>query len=114
MAWEKRGNQKYYYRSERVGGRVRKQYYGRGKSAELMVRLEELEREQTKEQKQAEREKWRAEVQRLEAADPAVEDMWKATDQMVRAALLLAGYHQHNRGEWRRHRGKATEETAEE
>ena len=111
MAWEKRGNQKYYYKSERVGGRVRKQYYGRGKSAELLTWLEDLKREQVKEQKDLEREKWRAEVRQLEAADSAVDDLCKVTDQMVRAVLLLNGYHQHNRGEWRRRRGKAAEET---
>ena len=34
MAWEKRWNQRYYYRSVRVGKKVRKIYFGRGPEAE--------------------------------------------------------------------------------
>ncbi len=35
MAWEARGNRQYYYRSRRVGNRVRKEYLGRGLTAKL-------------------------------------------------------------------------------
>jgi hypothetical protein len=35
MAWERRGKQRFYYRSIKVNGRVKKIYFGRGREAEL-------------------------------------------------------------------------------
>ena len=44
MAWERRGNAEYYYRSYQVGRRVRKEYLGRGTDAELLAALASQER----------------------------------------------------------------------
>ena len=102
MAWEKRERGgRYYYRSKREGGQVVKQYVGTGKRAELAAAQDEAEQQQRATRAHA----WRQERDRFESSDLAVEELCNATDLVIRAALLSAGYHQHHRGEWRRRRG---------
>ncbi len=48
MAWESRGNGSYYYRKQRIGGRVVSEYVGQGEVAGLVAQLDAIER--TKEQ----------------------------------------------------------------
>lgn len=42
--------------------------------------------------------------QRLDAADLATGEFSTFIDGLAKGALVVAGYHQHNRGEWRRRR----------
>ncbi len=44
MAWVHCNGKAYYYRSRRVGGKVRRQYVGCGEEAELAAALDELRR----------------------------------------------------------------------
>jgi hypothetical protein len=96
MAWE-RG---YYYRARKVNGRVVREYIGRGEVAELIARLDALERERRHLDALALRHE-QAELAALEADLGALAE---TTDLVARAALLAAGYHRHHRGDWRKRR----------
>ena len=107
MAWSRkqRGPRSgYYYRSRRVDGRPVKLYVGRGPDAELAARLDERERED----RRAERGTWLTERVRLAVVDAAFADARSLVDLLVRAALILSGFHLHRGSEWRRRRGRAT------
>jgi hypothetical protein len=104
MAWEERGRGgRYYYRSVRDGERVRKEYVGSGELAEILARGDALIRHQRAE----ERDRERAEVERLETLAAPVMDLDEAANVLVRAELVAAGYHRH-RGQWRLRRGRNT------
>jgi hypothetical protein len=90
MAWDKG---RYYTRSRKVNGRVDREYVGTGWLAELAAQVDALEGQRRQE-----------EQARLEALDAPLSDLNDRADLLARAALLAAGYHQHNRGEWRRRR----------
>lgn len=101
MAWEKRGEHgPYYTRSRRVGGRVVREYIGCGRVAETVAETDRMLIEAGEELRRQEREK--------RAADAERERLWQAYSAMVAAALRealeAAGYHRHQRGEWRRKR----------
>src|SRR5437763_1444565 len=101
MAWEQRSNQTYYYRSVRVGGRVVKEYGGgglMGMLAEEFDQEQREEREQQRAQVERERENWAA----LEEPTRELDDL---AELLMTATLMTAGYHRHDRGEWRRRRG---------
>ena len=100
MAWQAVDGRKYYYRHRRDGGRPRTVYVGAAGSpaAELAAAadlLRRLGREVAARERHAERE-------RLRGAEAPLLDLCELTDVLARAALVLAGYHRHDRGEWRR------------
>jgi hypothetical protein len=97
--WERRKRGGLYYtRSRREGGRVVREYIGSGPVAVLAARMDALERERREEQAAL----WRQERRELDALDASVDEVAGASDFLVRAALLVSGYRQHNRGEWRK------------
>jgi hypothetical protein len=98
MGWEKG---RYYTRSKKVNGRVVREYLGAGRVAALAARLDAQEREE-KEMKRAELKALRAE---LDALDAPLNELHRQTELLTRVALILAGFHQHHRGEWRKRRG---------
>jgi hypothetical protein len=58
MGWKTINGRRYYYKSEREGGRVKTTYFGAGESGSLManmVALERLERAADREQLREER-----------------------------------------------------------
>ena len=101
MAWQQSPTGKrYYYRSVKKDGRVIHTYCGTGEAGEKAAAEDEQRRQ--------------ARRQHLEAQH-SIEAQWKAiwasaqtltesTTQLTRATLVLAGFHQHRRGEWRRRR----------
>ena len=101
MGWEtrQRGG-RYYTRSRREGGRIVREYIGTGRVAELAALLDEREREE-REAARAEDREWRAQI---EAADYLIDTLCRGADVLARATLLAAGYHQHDRGAWRKRR----------
>ena len=103
MAWEtrQRGG-RYYTRSKKINGRVIREYVGAGLKGELAAAADARARAERKAQEIA----WRAEQERMEAALAPFEDFYDGVEILARASLILAGYHQHHRGEWRRKRGK--------
>src|SRR5438552_18472343 len=103
MGWERRGRGGLYYtRSRRVNGRIVQEYVGTGLVAELAARLDAEERAG----RRACIEAARAERRRLDEADAQISRLCELADALSRSALLLAGYRQHDRGEWRRRHGQ--------
>jgi hypothetical protein len=90
----------YYTRSRKVNGRVVREYFGCGPVAELSARMDARDRSRREEQAAA----FRAERERLDAADAATDDLSRIADLAAAGAMTAAGYHRHNRGEWRRRR----------
>ena len=112
MAWESRKGRKYYYRSKRHNGAVVKLYFGCGAAAEAAAREDTM--------KCAARASQRATMQqdvlREEPSRVLLSELGSQVDGVLRAALAAAGYHQHDRGSWRKRRrrgqkSKSTEQT---
>jgi hypothetical protein len=99
MGWEQRGNNRYFYRKEREGSRVRSVYVGKGEIAHMIAQLQSssplLERF-------ARSMKAPDEV-KFEKAEAALEQARDLIQLTTQAALLTAGYHTHKR-QWRRKR----------
>ena len=102
MAWD-RG--RYYTRSRRISGRVVREYVGAGRVGELAAQMDALERER-RETERAVRRATRAE---LEARDAPLNELNDLADLLAHAALVVAGFHRHNRGEWRKRRAHRDE-----
>jgi hypothetical protein len=101
MGWHVVGTHQYYYRSKRVNGKVVRQYIGKGAVGELAAATADLRRlERTIEAIEL-----NAEVDRLQQADVPLGELCESTDMLARAVLILAGYHRHDRGEWRKRHG---------
>ncbi len=99
MSWETRANgKKYYTRSRREGGKIRREYVGGGTLGELAAKLDEIERDSRLLEAQLTREA-RRQVEELEEAMAEFDEI---ADKIGRGLLIVAGYHQHNRSEWRR------------
>ena len=105
MGWE-RG---YYYRVRKVNGRVVREYIGAGKVAELVARMDALEREQ----RQLEALERRHEKEQLNTLDAELKTLNDKVDLAARAALLAAGFYRHKRGEWRRRRDQDDSHSAD-
>jgi hypothetical protein len=101
VAWETRGGQRRYYtRSRKVGGKVLREYLGCGEEAELAAALDANRRQK----RQKCREERRARGLRWAVASALLAQLDDAADQLATVALLCAGYHQHQHGDWRRRR----------
>jgi hypothetical protein len=100
MAWAWRGNHRYYYRSIREDGQVKKEYVGTGQLAELYAEMEAEERAE----REAEQEAWRRERAEMDAIDAQLGAWWDAGTVILKAVLYSEGYYQHDRGEWRKRR----------
>jgi hypothetical protein len=97
MSWEVRDGGRRYTRSRRVAGRVVRQYLGTGPRAAEAAAADDARRRQ----RQADRDAGRA-------LDEAAAELDALADLFARAALLAAGYHQHDRGPWRKRRAPRT------
>lgn len=105
MAWQCRKGQQYFYRARRVGSRVVSEYVGRGQYAELVAARDARQRaEQTAVAEQLQR--FRAE---LVAEDRTAAGRFRVVQEVVGWALEQAGFHRHDRGNWRRRRMASSE-----
>ena len=105
MAWEQRGNGRYYYRKDWHDGTCRSVYLGSGETAQLIATCEywrRIEEEQAREVEQTARAE-------MAAIDAAVAGLGELTRTLTTAVLLTNGLHQH-KGQWRRKRehGRST------
>lgn len=105
MGWEQRNGRMYYYRKERVAGQVLSHYVGTGDIASLMATLDAEERSQQAEDRDAMREERR----QWETVDRENAACFAQVEAVLRQTLESAGYHRHNRGEWRKRRGNQEE-----
>ena len=100
MAWESRERGGWYYtRSTRVNGRVVREYIGVGPIGELAA----AEDAQRCAEREAQRQAWKAERERLEALDGPLGTLHMICSELVCRRLRAAGYHSH-KGEWRKRR----------
>jgi hypothetical protein len=101
MTWERRGQQLYYTQTVKHDGRRERVYVGRGPLAQLASQVDLLLRAElaaVARGRRAERARWQAALEPLE-------ELGRLADLVSRAALLVAGCHERNRGHWRRKRG---------
>ena len=104
MGWEKGG---YYTRSEKVNGRVFRTYIGKGESGRRIAELDCLERERRAEAKEHEK----RDRQETEELETKVNELNEWADLLAKIALIVAGFHQHHRGNWRKRRERTNETT---
>ena len=107
MAWETRPNStgRYFTRSQRVGGRIFREYVGaEGSPTAQLAAAEAVLRQEHRERERAER---RTERERLAALDAPVLALGALSDALLGATLVAGGYRQHDRGDWRRRRAHA-------
>ncbi len=103
MSWETRSNgQQYYTHSRRIGGRIQREYVGGGTVGELAAELDEIDRES----RLLEAESIRQARQLAERMDESLAYFEELADNIGRGLLIVAGYHQHNRSEWRKRNEK--------
>jgi hypothetical protein len=103
MAWENRGNQRYFYQSKRVGSRVVKEYVGR--AGEIL----ELANEEMRARKETEREALRAEANDQAELEAIITPLNDLADAAAESTLHFLGYHRPKRGPWRKRRVQARE-----
>jgi hypothetical protein len=96
---ERRNGRLYYYRSVRDGEKVRKVYVGAGEVARICSETDILQRSS----RRAQRERERAELERLEGLVAPLEEVSEAAKVLLRAHLVDGGYRK-RKGEWRRAR----------
>lgn len=101
MAWESRERGGFYYtRSRKVSGRVEREYVGGGYLGQLAASLDAEERTR----REAEKAAWKEERAEMEDLDLEVSKLCEGIEDVASAALLVAGYRKHKRGEWRKKR----------
>ncbi|MCW5853453.1 MAG: hypothetical protein KIT87_25525 [Anaerolineae bacterium] len=100
MGWETRQGHQYYYRARKVNGRVIRDYLGAGPAAQLAADQDAEAHQRRQAQRQADHE----ERQRLDALATSIAELDHAIEDLVHATLILAGYHRHHRGAWRKRR----------
>src|SRR5262249_39073980 len=97
MSWEQRGLQQYYYRVRRgSNGQLIKTYYGTGPAAQRAA--------QDDDQKRTLRQQERIAQQHIQSLETQLHTLTTIVRTFVTASLLGHGFHQHQRGEWRRWR----------
>jgi hypothetical protein len=101
MAWENRGNGRYFYVTRRAAdGRVVKEYLGRGHRAQQAARAAAEARHRAEQERQA----VAAEHARLADADRVTGEVCDAAQLLTEAVLLSRNFRRHNYGPWRKRR----------
>jgi hypothetical protein len=97
MAYESRGNKRYYYRKKRKGSHVLSEYVGSGELADALSKLDALEQQQ----REIENEKQRLQRAEIEGVDDEIDAACDLNRAVVDALFLTLGFHKHKR-QWRR------------
>ncbi len=96
MAWENRGNGRFYYRKVRYGNQIKSEYIGNSETAVFLAGLDTIEQEQ----KEAERQALKRLIVDNKAIDQKLDEVERLVREMATAVLLANGYHTH-KGKWR-------------
>jgi hypothetical protein len=107
MAWEARhaGRQRYFYKSLRIGKRVKKVYFGRGAAGQVAAEAEVARRQKQR----AEALAWIAKRTKLESLFALQNSFVEVCELLAVATLLVAGFHRVKRSHWRPwHAGRNT------
>jgi hypothetical protein len=99
MPWATRGRRRYYFRRRTVKGHEVRRFFGSGPEAHLAAALDARRQDELEALRAARRQ----EQNRWQVAAGPLTELIDVTELLVRAALLAAGYHQHQRL-WRRRR----------
>src|SRR5215813_4292714 len=97
MAWEQRGNNRYYYRKERDGSRVKSTYVGRGEIAHMISELQST----TPFVQSLARAAKPDELTKIERSVACVEELSEIVRVVTEASPLMSGFHAHKR-QWRK------------
>jgi adenylosuccinate synthase len=97
MAWETRGNNRYYYRKKKVGCKVVSEYVGKGPVAQELASMDLVERQE----RNRELGVIRKERYELGLLDRQVMQSILVMDRMVEVFLRMLGFHKH-KGQWRK------------
>jgi hypothetical protein len=101
MGWERRRGAHYFYRHVRVGGRPRRDYYGRGAAAELAAKL----MTEARLAREADAAALRDRAQALTPVERALDELDAPCRLLTEAALGAAGYARRHY-EWKRIHGR--------
>jgi hypothetical protein len=93
MGWEQRGRNRYYYKKEREGSRVKSVYVGRGEMAQMISKFEASSAEVEK----LLRVKTSIEAQESERIEAALDRAVELVQLFTEASLLTSGFHTHRR-----------------
>jgi hypothetical protein len=99
MGWKTINGRRYFYKSEREGGRVKTTYYGAGEAGLLFSTLDA----ETRAEREAVRKERKQEKEESDAEDRAVAGWFDDVQAVADAAMIAAGFHKH-KGQWRRKR----------
>ena len=97
MGWKTINGRRYFYKSEREGGRVKSTYFGGGESGSIMaewIALERLERAEEQERERGER-------RESDTTERVISDWFDGVQAVADAAMVAAGFYKH-KGQWRR------------
>jgi hypothetical protein len=92
MAWESRGNNRYYYRKRWVGKKVVSEYVGKGPAAEEAAGLDLERRKRLRE----DRDRMNSLLLQIKRIDYTIKGV-------ITGVLLASGFHNH-KGQWRKKR----------
>jgi hypothetical protein len=99
MPWKCRGGRRYWYSTERVGGRVVSRYVGpEGTGTELIAAIVRGRAALADAERSDERARARREAERERPLEEAV----RRVERLVTWALIAAGYHRPRRNDWRK------------
>jgi len=106
MAWETRPgcSGRFYTRTTKTNGTYTRTYVGTERSpAAQLAAAEDAMRKEARERARQDR---RSEVEALEALDAPLLALNAAVATLFRATMLVSGYHQFDRGAWKRRRDR--------
>ena len=101
MSWETRGNRRVYYRANSIDGKVVKEYFGHGAEAHAAAEEDDQKRAEREARLEARRERRR----QYEEVQMTLATLFSDCDNLVKASMVQAGFHQHKRGACRKRRG---------
>lgn len=99
MAWERRGNNLYYYQKKRIAGSVVSWYVGRGEIAQEIASMDLLLRQK----RNQEIKNVKQQIEEFGLLDNQVVQLSLLVNLVVKGFLIIAGFHKH-KGQWRRRR----------